>query len=151
MPRRRRVWFIRIGRCAADPLRRPSRASVAGAKEKPLSTVDDTAGATSSTAPERAGLVLGSLILVAAVENLNLSVANVALSNIGKSFDSKSSFLSGDQWAYTAALVAVLIGRRSSSSASGRRRPRRSSGRPTTPRTRSADRRRRPRRRKQRW
>jgi hypothetical protein len=36
-------------------------------------------GTESSTAPARAGLVLVSLILVAAVANLNLSVANVAL------------------------------------------------------------------------
>jgi MFS family permease len=50
-------------------------------------------GATSSAAPERAGLVLGSLILVAAVANLNLSVANVALPDIGKSFDSSQTML----------------------------------------------------------
>ena len=37
-----------------------------------------------STAPQRSGLVLRSLILVAAVANLNLSVANVALPDIGK-------------------------------------------------------------------
>ncbi len=41
----------------------------------------------SSTAPARAGLVLISLILVAAVANLNLAVANVALPSIGKAFD----------------------------------------------------------------
>ncbi len=39
------------------------------------------------SAPNRAGLVLVSLILVAAVANLNLSVANVALPDIGKAFD----------------------------------------------------------------
>src|SRR5262245_26964956 len=109
MPRRRRVWFIRIGRCAADPLRRPSRASVAGAKEKPLSTVDDTAGATSSTAPERAGLVLGSLILVAAVANLNLSVANVALPDIGKSFDSSQTTLNLIAVGYSLGLAASVL------------------------------------------
>jgi hypothetical protein len=37
-----------------------------------------------ATAPQRSGLVLVSLILVAAVANLNLSVANVALPDIGK-------------------------------------------------------------------
>ena len=41
-----------------------------------------------SPAPQRAGLVLVALILVAAVANLNLSVANVALPDIGKAFDS---------------------------------------------------------------
>ena len=39
-------------------------------------------------APARAPLVLVSLILVAAVANLNLTVANVALPSIGRAFDS---------------------------------------------------------------
>jgi hypothetical protein len=42
-----------------------------------------------STAPARAGLVLVSLVLVAAVANLNLAVANVALPDIGESFDAR--------------------------------------------------------------
>ena len=37
--------------------------------------------------PARATAVLSVLILVAAVANLNLSVANVALPDIGKAFD----------------------------------------------------------------
>ena len=37
----------------------------------------------SEASPARAGLVLISLILVAAVANLNLAVANVALPSIG--------------------------------------------------------------------
>ncbi|MGZ6213836.1 MAG: MFS transporter, partial [Candidatus Limnocylindria bacterium] len=37
--------------------------------------------------PKRPALVLASLILVAAVANLNLAVANVALPAIGKAFD----------------------------------------------------------------
>ena len=41
-----------------------------------------------SAAPDRAGIVLVALILVAAVANLNLSVANVALPSIGDAFDS---------------------------------------------------------------
>src|SRR5919205_1292469 len=45
------------------------------------------------TAPRRAGLVLASLILVAAVANLNLSVANVALPSIGQRFDSGQTTL----------------------------------------------------------
>ena len=40
-----------------------------------------------STAPPRQGAVLVALILVAAVANLNLAVANVALPDIGKAFD----------------------------------------------------------------
>ena len=39
-----------------------------------------------STTPKRAGLVLTALILAAIVANLNLSVANVALPDIGKAF-----------------------------------------------------------------
>ena len=46
-----------------------------------------------STAPDRAGLVLLALILVAAVANLNLSVANVALPSIGEAFDSSQTTL----------------------------------------------------------
>src|SRR3954462_11024677 len=44
-------------------------------------------------APDRAGLVLVALILVAAVANLNLSVANVALPSIGAHFDSSQTTL----------------------------------------------------------
>jgi MFS family permease len=42
---------------------------------------------TGATAPPRSGLVLVALILVAAVANLNLAVANVALPSIGEAFD----------------------------------------------------------------
>ena len=44
-----------------------------------------------STAPDRGGLVLIALILVAAVANLNLAVANVALPDIGKHFDASQT------------------------------------------------------------
>ena len=44
-------------------------------------------------APEQARLVLISLILIAAVANLNLSVANVALPDIAKDFDSGQTTL----------------------------------------------------------
>src|SRR5207249_1091803 len=54
-----------------------------------------TGAAEASTAPARAGLVLGALILVAAVANLNLAVANVALPDIGKAFDSSQTALGG--------------------------------------------------------
>lgn len=43
--------------------------------------------------PARAGLVLAALILVAAVANLNLSVANVALPDIGRAFNSSQTTL----------------------------------------------------------
>ena len=45
------------------------------------------------TAPKRQGLVLASLILVAAVANLNLAVANVALPSIGDAFDAGQTAL----------------------------------------------------------
>ena len=43
------------------------------------------------TVPGRAGLVLISLILVESVANMNLAVANVALPDIGKAFDSSQA------------------------------------------------------------
>src|ERR1700750_968173 len=49
--------------------------------------------ADTGTAPERASLVLATLIVVAAVANLNLSVANVALPDIGEAFDSSQTTL----------------------------------------------------------
>ena len=47
--------------------------------------------------PQRAGLVLTALILVAAVANLNLAVANVALPSIGEHFDSSQTTLDLDR------------------------------------------------------
>ena len=49
-------------------------------------------GSHAGTAPARAKLVLISLILVAAIANLNLAVAT------------------GADWAYTAGIVAILLG-----------------------------------------
>jgi MFS family permease len=51
------------------------------------------AAAAPTSAPKRTGLVLASLILVAAVANLNLTVANVDLPDIGKHFDSGQTML----------------------------------------------------------
>ena len=44
-------------------------------------------------APPHAGITLVALILVATVANLNLSVANVALPNIGLAFKASQSAL----------------------------------------------------------
>ncbi len=66
------------------------------------------ATATGST-PERAGLVLVSLILVAAVANLNLSVANVALPDIGKSFDASQTALDLIAVGYSLGLAASVL------------------------------------------
>jgi hypothetical protein len=44
-----------------------------------------------SSSPARAGLVLVALIAVAAVANLNLAVANVALPDVGRAFNSSQT------------------------------------------------------------
>ena len=66
-------------------------------------------GASPSTTPARAGLVLVSLILVAAVANLNLSVANVALPAIGESFDSSQTTLNLIAVGYSLGLAASVL------------------------------------------
>src|SRR3954453_3884901 len=65
--------------------------------------------AESSTAPARAGIVLISLILVAAVANLNLAVANVALPSIGKEFDASQTALNLVAVAYSLGLAASVL------------------------------------------
>jgi MFS transporter, DHA2 family, multidrug resistance protein len=62
-----------------------------------------------STRPARAGWVLASLILVAAVANLNLSVANVALPDIGKDFKSSQTTIDLIAVAYSLGLAASVL------------------------------------------
>jgi DHA2 family multidrug resistance protein-like MFS transporter len=62
-----------------------------------------------SGAPSRAGLVLTTLILVAAVANLNLSVANVALPSIGAAFDSSQTMLNMIAIGYSLGLAASVL------------------------------------------
>ena len=62
-----------------------------------------------SVTPNRAGAVLVSLILVAAVANLNLSVANVALPDIGDSFDASQTWLDLIAVGYSLGLAASVI------------------------------------------
>ncbi len=62
-----------------------------------------------STAPERAGPVLLSLILVAAVANLNLAVANVALPSIGDAFDASQTELDLIAVGYSLGLAASVL------------------------------------------
>ena len=59
--------------------------------------------------PERAGLVLIALILVAAVANLNLSVANVALPSIGAHFDSGQTTLDLIAVGYSLGLACSVL------------------------------------------
>jgi DHA2 family multidrug resistance protein-like MFS transporter len=65
--------------------------------------------ATGDTVPERARAVLLSLILVAGVANLNLSVANVALPDIGESFDSSQTTLNLIAVGYSLGLAASVL------------------------------------------
>jgi DHA2 family multidrug resistance protein-like MFS transporter len=67
------------------------------------------AGLEESTVPARAPLVLLSLILVAAVANLNLAVANVALPDIGKAFNSSQTTLNLVAVAYSLGLAASVL------------------------------------------
>src|SRR3954465_15261209 len=59
--------------------------------------------------PQRAGLVLSSLILVAAVANLNLAVANVALPSIGEHFDSSQTALDLIAVGYSLGLACSVL------------------------------------------
>jgi MFS transporter, DHA2 family, multidrug resistance protein len=62
-----------------------------------------------AVAPARAGLTLVSLILVAGVANLNLSVANVALPAIGQHFDSSQTTLDLIAVGYSLGLAASVL------------------------------------------
>src|SRR4249920_1999714 len=69
----------------------------------------DTRVGTGASTPDRAGIVLVALILVAAVANLNLSVANVALPDIGKAFDSSQTALNLIAVGYSLGLAASVL------------------------------------------
>lgn len=63
----------------------------------------------SGAAPKRQGLVLGTLILIAAVANLNLSVANVALPDIGNAFDASQTGLNLVAVGYSLGLATSVL------------------------------------------
>src|SRR3954467_9805530 len=84
-------------RCAAPRL--PSLGPMDGAAN----------GKDASAAPKRAGLVLGTLILVAGVANLNLAVANVALPDIGKAFDAGQTMVDLIAVGYSLGLAASVL------------------------------------------
>src|SRR4026208_1136884 len=69
-----------------------------------------TPAGSASTSPDKGGLVLLSLILVAAVANLNLSVANVALPSIGLAFDASQTALDLVAVGYALGLAASVLG-----------------------------------------
>ena len=72
-------------------------------------TTDATTGAAAETAPPRAALVLVGLILVAAVANLNLAVANVALPSIATAFDASQTQLNLIAVGYSLGLAASVL------------------------------------------
>ncbi|HET6831768.1 MAG TPA: MFS transporter [Solirubrobacterales bacterium] len=61
------------------------------------------------TKPDRATAILAVLILVAAVANLNLSVANVALPDIGQAFDASQTELNLVAVGYSLGLAASVL------------------------------------------
>jgi MFS transporter, DHA2 family, multidrug resistance protein len=62
-----------------------------------------------SLVPKRAGLILAALIAVAAVANLGLAVANVALPSIGKEFDASQTALNLVAVGYSLGLAASVL------------------------------------------
>jgi MFS family permease len=62
-----------------------------------------------SNGPARPAAVLGTLILVAAVANLNLAVANVALPDIGKAFDASQTELNLVAVGYSLGLATSVL------------------------------------------
>ena len=62
-----------------------------------------------SSAPARQGLVLMTLILVAAVANLNLTVANTALPDIGKAFSASQTALDLIAVGFSLGLAASVL------------------------------------------
>jgi MFS family permease len=62
-----------------------------------------------SGVPARAGIVLASLIAVAAVANLGLAVANVALPSIGQHFDASQTSLNLIAVGYSLGLAASVL------------------------------------------
>jgi MFS family permease len=71
--------------------------------------VTSNAAPPTSQVPARAGIVLASLILVAAVANLNLAVANVALPSIAAEFDSGQTALNLIAVGYSLGLAASVL------------------------------------------
>ncbi|WP_433293949.1 MFS transporter [Actinoplanes sp. CA-030573] len=74
-----------------------------------MAAESEQAPAAAAEAPARGGLVLTALIVVAAVANLNLSVANVALPSIGRAFDSSQTTLDLIAVGYSLGLAASVL------------------------------------------
>lgn len=76
---------------------------------EPSASASSSSASSPGTSPARAGLVLGTLILVAGVANLNLAVANVALPSIGQAFDASQIELNLVAVGYSLGLAASVI------------------------------------------
>jgi EmrB/QacA subfamily drug resistance transporter len=74
-----------------------------------VSEAAERGGGEGAAAPARAGLVLSALIIVAGVANLNLSVANVALPDIGEHFDSSQTTLDLIAVGYSLGLACSVV------------------------------------------
>ena len=72
-------------------------------------TTESPGSGAGSGAPTGGGRILVTLILVAAVANLNLSVANVALPSIGAAFDSSQTVLNLIAVGYSLGLAASVL------------------------------------------
>lgn len=74
-----------------------------------MSEQTDVSTGDESTAPAKEKLVLLALVLVAAVANLNLAVANVALPDIGKAFTASQTSLDMVAVGYSLGLAASVL------------------------------------------
>src|SRR5512134_3709030 len=72
-------------------------------------TADPKPSTGTASAPDRGSMVLLALILVAAVANLPLAVANVALPDIGKAFDASQTQLNLVAVGYSLGLAASVL------------------------------------------
>ncbi len=74
-----------------------------------MATTQPAAAAPDSNVPKRAGLVLGTLIIVAAVANLPLAMANVALPSIGAAFNASQTQLNLVAVSYSLGLACSVL------------------------------------------
>ena len=74
-----------------------------------MATTKPAAAAPDAGAPKQSGLVLGTLIIVAAVANLPLAMANVALPSIGAYFNASQTQLNLVAVAYSLGLACSVL------------------------------------------
>ena len=94
----------RSGCCSRSPSAASSRRPAQPGRIRPEGTPS-----LPSSAPARGGLVLGALIAVAAVANLGLAIANVALPSIGRHFDASQTALNLVAVGYSLGLAASVL------------------------------------------